>query len=271
MRERRRERKEGGRAGRSGARPGDGSGTEIPRIPRDSARGPAANPPRQRDLRPRIPPDETPFPPSRFLRGRPSRERERFARCACAVDGYSPLEECMAALAFCSLDFCSFGGMVSSSYARSTARADCLWTASLTPGPPSFWWRRAGNSGDFSEYESLVGPDFSSRRGSKSSANSSLHRNRARATSQNPAAAKGPPREGRGRVEIPCCERKKKFRPPPPLQEGPSQGRASEGRARGKQTRVKPARNLPEPKDNMGHKNVWNSHPRKYGLGSHPW
>ena len=136
MRERRRERKEGGRAGRSGARPGDGSGTEIPRIPRGSARGPAANPPRQRDLRPRIPPDETPFPPSRFLRGRPSRERERFARCACAVDRYSPLEECMAALAFCSLDFCSFGGMVSSSYARSTARADCLWTASLTPGPP---------------------------------------------------------------------------------------------------------------------------------------
>ena len=178
----------------------------------------------------------------------------------------------MAALAFCSLDFCSFGGMVSSSYARSTARADCLWTASLTPGPLSFWWRRAGNSGDFSEYESLLEPDFSSRRGSKSSANSSLHRNRARATSQNPAAAKGPPREGRGRVEIPCCERKKNF-DPPPLQEGPSQGRASQGRARGKQTRVKPARNLPEPKDvvNMGHKNVWNSHPRKYGLGSHPW
>ena len=229
MRERRRERKEGGRAGRSGARPGDGSGTEIPRIPRDSARGPAANPPRQRDLRPRIPPDETPFPPSRFLRGRPSRERERFARCACAVDGYSPLEECMAALAFCSLDFCSFGGMVSSSYARSTARADCLWTASLTPGPPSFWWRRAGNSGDFSEYESLVGPDFSSRRGSKSSANSSLHRNRARATSQNPAAAKGPPREGRGRVEIPCCERKKKFPPPPPSRRARAKGGLAKG------------------------------------------
>ena len=52
------------------------------------------------------------------------------------VRDHSPLEECMAALAFCSLDFCSFGGMVSSSYARSTARADCLWTASLTPGPP---------------------------------------------------------------------------------------------------------------------------------------
>ena len=62
MRERRRGRKEGGRAGRSGARPGDGSGTEIPRIPRGSARGPAANPPRQRDLRPRIPPTRHPFP-----------------------------------------------------------------------------------------------------------------------------------------------------------------------------------------------------------------
>ena len=26
-----------------------------------------------------------------------------------------------------------------------------------------------------------------------------------------------------------------------------------------------------ELKASMGHKNVWNSHPRKYGLGSHPW
>ena len=136
MRERRRGREEGGRAGRSGARPGDGSGTEIPRIPRGSARGQAAKPPSPTRPPATDTPDSTPFPPSRFLRGRPSRERERFARCACAVDGYSPLEECMAALAFCSLDFCSFGGMVSSSYARSTARADCLWTASLTPGPP---------------------------------------------------------------------------------------------------------------------------------------
>ena len=80
-----------------------------------------------------------------------------------------------------------------------------------------------------------------------------------------------PPPRGAWPCRNPLLRAEKKISTPPPLQEGPSQGRASEGRARGKQTRVKPARNLPEPKDNMGHKNVWNSHPRKYGLGSHPW
>lgn len=178
----------------------------------------------------------------------------------------------MAALAFCSLDFCSFGGMVSSSYARSTARADCLWTASLTPGPLPFGGGGRATRATFPSTNPFLGRIFPRDEG----------RNRVQTplcTEIGPERLpkiqpppKAPPREGRGRVEIPCCERKKKFRPPP-LQEGPSQGRASEGRARGKQTRVKPARNLPEPKDvvNMGHKNVWNSHPRKYGLGSHPW
>ena len=123
----------------------------------------------------------------------------------------------MAALAFCSLDFCSFGGMVSSSYARSTARADCLWTASLTPGPPfPFGGGGRATRATFPSTNPFLGRIFPRDEGRNRVQTPLLHRNRARATSQNPAAAKGPPREGRGRVEIPCCERKKKISTPPP-------------------------------------------------------
>ena len=179
----------------------------------------------------------------------------------------------MAALAFCSLDFCSFGGMVSSSYARSTARADCLWTASLTPGPPFLLVAAGGQLGRLFRVRipSWAGFFLATRVENECKLLFCTEIGPERLPKIQPPPKAPPASEGRGRVEIPCCERKKNFDPPP--QEGRSQGRASQGRARGKQTQVQPARNLPEPKDvvNMGHKNVWNSHPRKYGLGSHPW
>ena len=179
----------------------------------------------------------------------------------------------MAALAFCSLDFCSFGGMVSSSYARSTARADCLWTASLTPGPPFLLVAAGGQLGRLFRVRIPCWAGFFLATRVEIECKLLFAPKSGPSDFPKSSRRQRPPPRGPWPCRNPLLRAEKKISTPPPLQEGPSQGRASQGRARGKQTRVKPARNLPEPKDvvNMGHKNVWNSHPRKYGLGSHPW